>query len=206
MDTTQSSRIRRLNERPERPGRYVLYWMQRSQRAVFNHALEYSVAEAVRLRLPLLVGFGLTEAYPEANLRHYRFMLEGLRDTGDRLADRGIPLVVRLGDPTAVALELARNAALLVCDQGYLRHQRAWRTAVAREAWCPVVQVEADVVVPVDVVSGKAEYAARTIRPKIHRHLNAAPDWSFPDRPSEPWNYETPGPRSALPPDALRIH
>jgi deoxyribodipyrimidine photo-lyase len=31
--------------------------------------------------------------------------------------------------------------------------------------------VESDVVVPVEVVSDKAEYAARTIRPKIHRHL-----------------------------------
>jgi deoxyribodipyrimidine photo-lyase len=34
-----------------------------------------------------------------------------------------------------------------------------------------VVQVESDVVVPIEVVSNKAEYAARTIRPKIHRHL-----------------------------------
>lgn len=33
------------------------------------------------------------------------------------------------------------------------------------------VQVESDVLVPVEVVSGKAEYGARTIRPKIHRHL-----------------------------------
>ena len=31
--------------------------------------------------------------------------------------------------------------------------------------------MESDVVVPVAVVSEKAEYAARTIRPKIHRHL-----------------------------------
>ena len=43
---------------------------------------------------------------------------------------------------------------------------------VAREADCRVVQVESDVVVPLKVVSDKAEYAARTIRPKIHRHLH----------------------------------
>jgi deoxyribodipyrimidine photo-lyase len=42
---------------------------------------------------------------------------------------------------------------------------------VAHKANCRVVQVESDVVVPVEVVSGKAEYAARTIRPKIHKHL-----------------------------------
>ena len=32
-------------------------------------------------------------------------------------------------------------------------------------------QVEGDVVVPVETVTDKAEYAARTIRPKIHEHL-----------------------------------
>ena len=30
--------------------------------------------------LPVVVGFGLTDGYPEANLRHYAFMLQGLRD------------------------------------------------------------------------------------------------------------------------------
>jgi deoxyribodipyrimidine photo-lyase len=46
----------------------------------------------------------------------------------------------------------------------------AWREAVAKAARCRVDQVESDVVVPVDVVSDKAEYSARTIRPKIERH------------------------------------
>ena len=59
----------------------------------------------------------------------------------------------------------------IVCDRGYLRHQRKWRKKVARNAGCRVVQVESDVVVPLEVVSHKAEYAARTIRPKIHKHL-----------------------------------
>ena len=42
---------------------------------------------------------------------------------------------------------------------------------MAQQAACRVVQVESDVVVPLRVVSDKAEYAARTIRPKIHKHL-----------------------------------
>jgi deoxyribodipyrimidine photo-lyase len=64
---------------------------------------------------------------------------------------------------------MADEAALLVCDRGYLRHQKAWRRSVAEKAPCPVYQVESDVVVPVEVTSKKAEYAARTIRPRIHR-------------------------------------
>jgi deoxyribodipyrimidine photo-lyase len=71
-----------------------------------------------------------------------------------------------------VALQLGREAALIVCDRGYLKHQRVWRHQVARQAGCRVVQVESDVVVPVEAASGKAEIGARTLRPKIHRQLD----------------------------------
>ena len=76
------SRVRALNDDPVRPGGYVLYWMQQSQRARFNHALEYAAERANELGQPLAVAFGLTDGYPDANERHYTFMLEGLRDAG----------------------------------------------------------------------------------------------------------------------------
>lgn len=170
--TIDPSRIQVLSRAPSAKGRYVLYWMQQSQRATFNHALEHAVRRANAEKLPLVVGFGLTDDYPGANLRHYRFMLEGLRETRDRLRRRGIALVVRTGDPADVALDLARDAALVVCDRGYMRHQRRWRERVARHAGRRVERVEADVVVPVEVASDKREYAARTIRPKLHAHLD----------------------------------
>jgi len=165
------ARIQRLNDTPVRKGAYVLYWMQQSQREAWNHALEYAIDQANEYNLPLVTGFGLTDAYPEANLRHYTFMLEGLAETGKALADRGIQFVVRKGLPPDVALDLGKQAALIVCDAGYLRHQRQWRRTVAQKAGCPVIQVETDVVVPVAAASDKAEYAARTIRPKLHRVL-----------------------------------
>ena len=167
----QPTRIKPLNDANIRTEEYVLYWMQQSQRARYNHALEYAVQQANKLGQMLLVGFGLMDDYPEANLRHYTFMLEGLTETSAALASRGIKLVLRRGQPPEVALDLGRRASMIVCDRGYLRHQRTWRKLVARQASCPVVQVESDVVVPVEVVSDKTEYAARTIRPKIHRHL-----------------------------------
>ena len=43
---------------------------------------------------------------------------------------------------------------------------------VAQDAACPVIQVESDVVVPVELASDKKEPAARTIRPKITKHLH----------------------------------
>ena len=106
---TPRARARALNERPPAAGAYVLYWMQQSQRAACNPALEYAVGEANRLGLPLMVGFGLTAGYPEANRRHYAFMLEGLREVGQTLAARGIGFVVRRGRPDEVALDLAER-------------------------------------------------------------------------------------------------
>ena len=168
----QPTRIQVLNAADVRKKDYVLYWMQQSQREAHNHALEYAVQQANQQDRMLLVAFGLTDDYPEANLRHYTFMLEGLKETQAALASRGIKLVVRRGQPPDVALNLGRRASMIVCDRGYLRHQRAWREQVAQEGDCRVVQVESDVIVPVEVVSDKAEYAARTIRPKIHRLLD----------------------------------
>jgi deoxyribodipyrimidine photo-lyase len=165
-------RIHWRNDRPVAGGRYVLYWMQQSQRAEWNHALEYAVQRANARGEPVVVGFGLTDAYPEANLRHYAFLLDGLAETARAVERRGARFVVRGGDPADVALVLAREASLVVCDRGYLRHQRAWRDRVAREAGRAVIEVESDVVVPVASASGKQEWAARTIRPRIHARLD----------------------------------
>jgi deoxyribodipyrimidine photo-lyase len=165
----EPERLTELTDAPERPGDYVLYWMQNSQRAEFNPALEVAIAEANRLGLPVLVGFGLTTDYPEANARHYAFMLEGLAETEHALRQRGLGLVIRLGSPDDVALDLAERAALVVCDRGYLRPQRNWRARVAAEAGRRVLQVEGDVVVPVELVSTKSEIGARTLRPKLLR-------------------------------------
>ncbi len=169
--SAEETRIQSLNDRPIGKGRYVLYWMQQSQRSEYNHALEYAIHKANALGQGVLVGFGLMDDYPDANLRHYSFMLEGLRETRTSLAQRGIKMVIQPGAPPEVALRLGKDASLIVCDCGYLTHQKAWRKQVARAAACPVVQVETDVIVPVEVVSNKAEYAARTIRPRIHKHL-----------------------------------
>jgi deoxyribodipyrimidine photo-lyase len=165
-------RLKGLNARVLNPkGGYVLYWMQASQRAEWNHALEYAALAANHLHKPLVCAFGLTGNYPEANLRHYAFMLEGLAETADQLRRRGVAFILRKGPPESIARDLAHKACLTVADRGYLRHQRGWRIRLAEAVPCPVVQVESDVVVPIEEVSGKEEYAAATLRPKIRRLL-----------------------------------
>jgi deoxyribodipyrimidine photo-lyase len=166
------TRVQTLSEAPVREREFVLYWMQASQRARFNHALEYAARQADALKVPLVVGFGLFADYPEANARHFAFMLQGIAETQATLRERGISFVVRKAPPDDAALEFSRRACMVVCDRGYLRHQKQWRERVASEADCRVVQVETDVVVPVEVASEKEEYAARTIRPKLHRQTD----------------------------------
>jgi len=156
-----------LNREPVRKGRYVLYWMQASQRAAENPALDAAIVRANSLDLPVLCVFGLTASYPEANLRHYAFMIEGLAETRASLARFGITLTVLRAEPDEAALAVAGEAALIVCDCGYLRHQRRWRARVAKESPCAVLQVESDAVVPVAAASTKAEWSAATLRPKI---------------------------------------
>ncbi len=164
-------RVTRLNDLELRKGRFVLYWMQRAQRVDDNHALEYAIAWANQLDLPVLVCFGLTRSYPEANLRHYAFLIEGIEDVRVALEARGIDLMVAWGSPPDVALRAGAEAAIIVTDGAYLRHLRQWRALLAREAPCRVDLVETDVVVPIRRASDHREYAARTIRTKLMGQL-----------------------------------
>ncbi len=167
----QRERVRPLNNDIERRRDFVLYWMQAAQRAEDNHALEYAIDLANERGKPLVAFFGLTESFPEANARHYAFLLEGLAETARSLEKRGVRLVVRKVSPEAGAVGLARRADLAVVDRGYLRIEREWREAAARDIGCPLIQVETNAVVPLEQASPKEEWAARTLRPKIKRRL-----------------------------------
>jgi deoxyribodipyrimidine photo-lyase len=167
----QKERVKFLNSKGVRKGQYVLYWMQASQRAEYNHALEYAISKANDLRQPLIVFFGITDQFPEANERHYWFMLEGLKEVKRSLERRGIQMVIQHKSPELGSIELAKKASLVVVDRGYLRIQKQWREHAAQRMECPLIQVESDVVVPVEEASPKEEYAAATIRPKISKKL-----------------------------------
>ncbi len=164
-------RIKALNNKSIRQGDYVLYWMQASHRSEDNHALEYAIALANSLKKPLLVFFGLTERYPEAQERHYFFMLEGLKEVEIFLKKRGLKFVISRISPEKGAVQLGRRALAVVTDRGYLRLQRKWRQFVAHRLECPCLMVEADAIVPVEVASPKQEFSAATWRPKIKKNL-----------------------------------
>ncbi|MBD3291226.1 deoxyribodipyrimidine photo-lyase [candidate division KSB1 bacterium] len=168
----QDERIRFLNDSSVQNGKYVLYWMQASQRTLYNHALEYAVQQANDRKKPLVVFFGITEAFPEANERHYYFMLEGLKEVKDSLEERKTKMVVRLQSPEKGVKELAEDADLVITDRGYLIIQKMWRHHAGKNIDCPLIQVESDVIVPVEEAERKEAYSAGTFRPKISKKLN----------------------------------
>ena len=163
----KEERVHYRNSEPVRDGEYVLYWMQQSQRSRYNYALEYAVTRANDLGLPCVVFFAVTPDFPEANKRHYRFMLEGLVETKKNLEARNISFLLEIADPVERAASLAGSAALLVIDQGYLKIQRDWRSRLISKVACMCVEIESDVVVPVETASIKEEYSAATLRRKL---------------------------------------
>ncbi len=169
----QNERIQRLNKNSFQNNKFILYWMQSSQRSVYNHALEYSIFLANKYNKPLVVYFGLWGKYPDANLRHYYFMLQGLKEVKNNLNDRGIKFIIQKTSPDKGVIKLSEYCSLIVVDRGYLNIQKKWRDNVSKNIKCPLIQVESDVVVPVEIVSNKEEYAAYTFRPKLNRFIES---------------------------------
>ncbi len=167
------TRLNLINNRKfNKNGKYILYWMQQSHRVEENHALIYAIEKANKYNLPIIVQFCLVENYPEANLRHYTFMLEGLLEVKKKLEDLKIKFVFSLGDIPKEIIKLGKEASIVVVDKGYLNIQKKWRAELCQSLEVPVVEVDTDLVVPVEIASDKEEYAAYTIRKKITRQLD----------------------------------
>jgi deoxyribodipyrimidine photo-lyase len=161
--------IRRGGE-PDRDGVAVVYWMQRAQRATDNPALETAIAAANAIGKAIVVYFGLVAGVAGANLRHYQFMAEGLRDVAEDLARRGIGFVVRKSpDRFAQFCEEVRPA-IVIGDENPTRATERSKRRVAARLRVPFWTVDADVIVPSRLLQ-KEHYAARTIRPRIHAQL-----------------------------------
>jgi len=168
----EEERVRELNAKPLRDEKFVLYWMQSAQRVEFNPALEFAVEKANERRKRLLVLFVLVDNFPEANARHYHFMLEGIQEVKEKLKSQGIKFSVRKGKPGECVVKAARNADAVIADEGCLKIQRLWRNNVAKRLGCRMYEVTSNLIVPIEQVSGKQEYSAATFRKKITPRLN----------------------------------
>ncbi|KRX80111.1 Deoxyribodipyrimidine photo-lyase, partial [Trichinella sp. T6] len=157
-------------------GKYVLYWVQASPRVKFNVALELACQKANEHQVPVLACFVFPtdkrlDNFPPETERRCVFMLDGLRDFEKRLKkERNIDLVVLYGKCEILIAKLAENCCEVVVDAGYMRYQNKWYDEVNNNIECRFTKVETNVVVPVELVSEKEEFAAYTIRPKIWKY------------------------------------
>lgn len=171
----------------------VVYWMSRDQRVRDNWALHYARDLALAARAPLYVAFCLVPEYPGATWRHYDFMLRGLAEVEADCREMGLAFTLRTGHPPTELAALCRTvrAAAAVADFDPSRLKRAWRAELAQALDIPLFVVDAHNVVPCRAASGKKEFAARTLRPKIQRLLPEflepfSPLGAYPYRPAEP--------------------
>lgn len=185
IDNMLQSRIYPLKQSAAQTGA-VVYLCSRDQRLRDNAALYYAQQVALQLDSPLVVMFRLIKAVPNRAKQHYMFMLDGLKEFEQLLNSKQISFELVAGDSIDVVKRLnLLKAAHLVCDFSPLRGPRKFQKELANEIDIPVSIVDAHNSVPVWVASQKQEYAARTIRPKIHKHLPdyLADTWTIKKHP-----------------------
>ena len=157
---------------PDPEGRCVVYWMQRAQRAVDNPALDVAIEAGNSLKKPVVAYLGIVPFYPNANLRHYTFLAQGIPDLAKRLEKRGVGFVLRrYPDHTLIRFCEEVHPSLVVGDENPMREPERWRLIAADRLHVPFWTVDADVIVPSKLFE-KEQYAARTIRPRVRAFLN----------------------------------
>lgn len=208
----QPERVRVRVQRTRQTGP-VVYWMQRDQRLRDNYALLQAQTLALHTESPLCVVFNLVPSFLGAGVRHFGFMLRGLRQIESDLSTANVPFLLTTGSPETSIVELLKslNASCLVTDFSPMRISQQWKAAV--ESRLPpgvgFHEVDAHNVCPAWQVSQKQEFAARTIRPKIyrviHKYLEAFPQLTLPHPYAWPRDLPAPSPDWAAAFQALTL-
>src|SRR5512141_2052218 len=129
---------------PTTGGDCVVYWMQRAQRGIDNPALDVAVEAANILGKPVVAFFAPVPFYPHANLRHYRFLADGIPDIAEALSKRNTGFVLRrYTDHSLTKFCEEVKPCLVVGDENPLRQTEQWRQTVARKLKAPLWTVDA---------------------------------------------------------------
>jgi len=171
--------------------RCVVYWMQRAMRIVDNPGLNLAIEAGNLLGLPVVVYFQVISNYPNANLRHYHFLAQGLRDVAEDAEHLGVGFVVRRSPDASLEAFLEEvKAALLIGDENPLREPERWRKVLAKRLKVPFWTVDADVVVPSRVFN-RSFALLHHFRPNLKREL---PNYLVPSQkisPNHKWKPPT---------------
>lgn len=153
----------------------IVYRMSRDQRVEDNWALLFAQQLADEINGSLVVIFNLMMNYPNANTRSFDFMIKGLKEVEKKLAAYRIPFILLCEEnPQQGFANFIRDyhVATVVSDFDPLRHKQSWIEFINNLPSISHYEVDTHNIVPCHFVSNKAEFAAYTLRPKIHRWLN----------------------------------
>jgi deoxyribodipyrimidine photo-lyase len=174
---------------PVRPGaRCVVYWMQRAVRIHENPALDVAIDAANLLGLPVVVFFSVIPNYPNANLRHYHFLQQGLRDVEEDAMERSVGFILRRQPGNSLEKFLEEvGAAMLIGDENPCREPERWRRVLARRLTLPYWTVDADVVVPTTVFA-RDYFLLQHMRPHLKKALPGFLVDTQSPKPQHAWN------------------
>lgn len=169
-------RILSSNETVPENARGILYWMSRDCRVQDNWALLFAQKLALKNEVPLHVCFCLVPKFLDATIRHYKFLLNGLKEVERECLSLNVTFHLLIGNAAVKIPKFVKDYEIgsVVCDLSPLRVPLQWVDDVLDKlpTSVPLVQVDAHNIVPVWVTSDKQEYAARTIRSKINKKLD----------------------------------
>jgi len=182
--------IVRRNDPLREAGKCVVYWMQRAMRILDNPALDVAIEAGNLLGLPVVVYFQVIQNYPNANLRHYHFLQQGLRDVQQDAAERGVGFVLRCSPESSLEGFLEEvEAALLIGDENPCREPERWRRVLAKRLKLPYWTVDADVVVPSSIFDRSfvlLHHFRPHLKAELPRFLVAPPNIS----PLHSWKFD----------------
>ncbi|MAU33541.1 deoxyribodipyrimidine photolyase [Candidatus Saccharibacteria bacterium] len=146
--------------------------MSRDQRTQDNHALLCAQQFAQENKVPLYVLFVLKKV-PNRRQEHYAFMIDGLKEVKASLEKHDIAFSMQSGDSVSCVQESATtvDAGAIFFDFHPQFKQRQMRQSIASQFDGYVAVVDTHNLIPAWVTSDKQEFAAYTIRRKIHKYI-----------------------------------
>ena len=185
FDIRRSKKLNAINY----SGGNVVYWMQRDRRFHNNWALIHAQNIAIKYKVPLTVFYSLNGNFANANPRQYGFLLRGLSETIEVFKKHNIPFHLRRGDVLTSLHNYisSSNTGYLITDFSPLKVYKKRLNKIIEDIEIPVDMVDAHNIVPAWIASDKQEFAAHTIRRKIHILLDSFLH-SFPKVISHPFN------------------
>ncbi len=176
MMSVNQLRIRQLNTIEYRGG-VVIYQMCRDVRTHDNDALLFAQELAKKHRSQLIVNYVVWNyEWEGATRRFYDWGLLSLKEVEIELRKHDIPLVITFENErffTKKKFEkIPEDIGAVVIDQLPLHFMKKWKEQFLQHyAGIPLYEVDAHNCIPVWELSDKQEFAAHTIRRKVHAKL-----------------------------------